>query len=155
VDRKDFSSVSARLQRALDEGGGALPASDPRSHVRSVQVQIEAIARGDIEGVLAEALPEVTLDIFAPPEFPWIRRACGADELRRALEQNFAAVVDQRPEITNVFAEGDTVALFGREQGRIRESGQSYDVEFVEKFTFRDGRLFAIRIIAAYVTANP
>ena len=150
MDRKDFSTVTARLQQALDQTGLSFPASDPHSNVRSVQVQIEAIARGDVEAVLAEALPDVTLDIFAPPEFPWVRRATGVVELRRALEQNFGAVDDQQPDITNVFAEGNAVVLFGRERGRIRASGQRYDVEFVEKFTFRDGRLAGIRIIAAH-----
>ena len=152
MERKDFSSVSARLQRALDEAGASLPVGDPRSHVQSVQIQIEAIARGDVERVLGEALPDVTLDVFAPPEFPWMRRASGVEELRCALQQNFGAVVNQRPEISNVFAEGDTVVLFGRERGAIRESGQPYDVEFVQKFTFRDGRLAAIRIVAAHAT---
>ena len=39
--------------------------------------------------------------------------------------------------------------MIGREHGRIRETGQEYDVEFVHRFTFRDERLASIRIIAA------
>jgi ketosteroid isomerase-like protein len=117
--------------------------------VRSVQRQIEAIERGDLDSVLALAHPEVTLDIFAPPEFPWIRRTRGIDELRRTLRHNFETVEDQRPEITNILAEGDAVVIFGRERGRFREGQRPYDVEFVQRFTFRDERLAALRIIVA------
>jgi len=59
-----------------------------------------------------------------------------ATELRRALQQNFASVVEQQPQITKVFVEGDTVVLFGRERGRLRTTGELYDVEFVEKSRF-------------------
>ena len=60
------------------------------------------------------------------------------------------SVDEQRPTIRDVFAEGDTVILFGAETGRIRSAGTSYMVEFVERFTFREGRLVAIRIVGAY-----
>ena len=155
MQEKDFSAATARLQQALDQAGRPMSPADPQRHLRSVQTQIEAIGRGDLDAVVVDAMPDVTLDIFAPPEFPWIRRAQGIDDLRRAIEQNFGSVEDQRPEINNVFAEGDTVVLFGRERGRLRGSGQAYDMEFVEKFTFRDGRLSAVRIIAAHVTQTP
>ena len=145
---KDFSSVTGRLQEALNLSA-ELPDSS-KARLRIVQAQIDAIARGDIATVLATATEDVTLDIFAPPEFGWIRQAHGAEELRRAIEQNFGEVEDQRPEVTQVYAEGQDVVLFGREQGRIRPTGKPYDVEFVQRFTFRDGRLAAVRIIAAH-----
>ena len=105
--------------------------------------------RGDIASLLNEAHADVQLDIFAPPEFKWIRHAKGLDELRRAVELNFDSVEHQRPEISNVIAQGDSVVLIGRERGTIRATSEPYDVQFVHKFTFRDGRLTAIRIVAA------
>jgi uncharacterized protein len=153
VKPKDFGPVTERLQQAVEQFDGRPDAGgepDPPSNIRSVQMQIDAIGRGDLDAVLSQAHDDVTLDIFAPREFAFIRHAQGLADLRRAIEQNFAAVEDQRPEIANVFAEGDTVVLFGREQGRIRATGQPYDMEFVERFTFREGRLAAIRIIAAH-----
>jgi ketosteroid isomerase-like protein len=92
----------------------------------------------------------VTLDVFVPPEFPFVRMARGAGAFRRAIEHNFSAVVDQRPEIRDVFAEGDRVVILGRETGTLRSTGRTYEVEFVERFTFREGRLAAVQIIAAY-----
>jgi ketosteroid isomerase-like protein len=144
----DFSSANARLQRALDPPHSQ---SEPaRAHIRTVQAQVEAIARGDYPSVLATATPDVTLDIFAPPEFGWILQGAGVEELRRALEHNFGSVANQRPEVTDVFAEGNDVVLFGRERGIVRTTGRAYDVEFVERFTFRDGQLARVRIIAAH-----
>ena len=151
MTKKDFSEAAARLQQEADRKTDVTP--DPRPLIRSVQHQIEAIARGDFDAVLSQALPDVTLDIFAPPEFAWIRQARGLTELRRALEENFGSVDEQRPTISNVFTEGDAVVLFGREQGRIRATGQRYDVEFVQTFAFRDERLAGIRVVAAYTTA--
>jgi uncharacterized protein len=150
VDSRDLSSVTRRLEEALALPSRSLAGSDHQANIRSLHGQIEAIARGDIDAFLTHAHDDATLDIFAPPELPWIRHAQGAAELRRALEQNFGSVEEQSPELTNVIADGDTVVLFGRERGRIRSTGQRYDVEFVERFTFRNDRLAAIRIIAAY-----
>lgn len=150
VSEKDFSDLTARLEQAVDAAARNDVQPEARVLLRSVQQQMAAIAKGDYETVLSQALPSVRLDIFAPPEFPWIRRAEGAAELRRAMEHNFSSVDDQRPRILDVFTEGDTVVLFGREAGRIRSTGQAYDVEFVEKFTFRGERLASVRIIAAH-----
>lgn len=152
---KDFSAATERLQQELDTRRDTAGPAGSRALIRSVQSQIDAVARGDFDAVLKEALPDVALDIFAPPEFSWIRRAQGASELRRAMEHNFSTLEDQQPRVTDVFAEGETVVLFGREQGRIRATGQRYDVEFVEKFTFSEGRLAAVRIIAAHALSGP
>lgn len=117
--------------------------------MRSVEEQIDAIGRGDYESAVSHAHPDVEMEVFAPPEFPWIRRARGIAELRNALEHNFSALEQQQPEILNVIAQGDVVVLIGRERGRIRETGAAYDVEFVHRFTFRDRALASVRVIAA------
>lgn len=147
---KDFSSATARLQAALERKSARAAAEPTPAHIRSVQSQIDAIAKGDFDAVLAQAAQNVTLDIFAPPEFPWIRQARGLAQLRKALEQNFGSIDDQQPEITNVYSQGDVVVLFGRERGRIRATGQAYDIEFVQRFTFRNEQLVSVRIIAAH-----
>ena len=147
MDPNDFSGVTSRLQQAIER-----TASDAagRSSLGSLQAQIDAIARGDLATSLSDAVPDVVLTIFAPPEFPFVRHAQGLHALKAALEHNFNAVADQNPTVLNIFAEGDTVVLFGRETGRIARTGTTYNVEFVEKFTFREGRLAEVRIIAAH-----
>lgn len=145
MDPNDFSGVTSRLQQAIER-------TDATGHssLGSLQAQIDAIACGDLATSLADAVPDVVLTIFAPPEFPFVRHAQGLDALKAALEHNFNAVEDQNPTVLDIFVEGSTVVLFGRETGRIARSGTAYNVEFVEKFTFRDGRLAEVRIIAAH-----
>jgi ketosteroid isomerase-like protein len=149
VQHKDFSAISRRLDEAVAELSKPNPAAAIGHHVRSVQQQIDAIGRGDLESAVANAHEDVTLEIFAPPEFQWIRRASGVENLRQAIQHNFESLDEQHPEITSVTAQGDTVVLIGRERGRIKATGAPYDVEFVERFVFREGRLAAVKIIAA------
>jgi uncharacterized protein len=144
---KDFSAAQRRLVRSADE------LRDPAAaeHVRSVQEQIDAISRGEYAAALRAAHPDVELEIFAPRDFPFVRRARGVAEIERALARNFGALEDQKPEISSVVAQGDVVVLIGRERGRIRATNAPYEVEFVHRFTFRDGALASVRIVAATV----
>jgi uncharacterized protein len=141
---KDFSSVSNALKRAQ----GSLDASQ-RSQVDSVDRLIDAIGRGDLEAVLANAVVDVCMDVYAPPEFSWIRHAVGADAIRAAIAHNFDSLMEQRPEISNVLSQPDLVVLIGRERGIIRATGGPYDVQFVQRYTFRDGKLAAVQVVAA------
>ena len=145
---RDFSDLTSGLDRAASD---LAPAA--QRNVRTISDQLDAIARGDFGSVFQDAHDDVMLEIFAPLEFPFIRTAQGADELHKAIVHNFGAIADQRPHIRETFAEGDTVILFGTERGKIKETGFRYHVEFVERFTFRDGRLASLRIIAAHCPA--
>ena len=150
---KDFANISAELGNVATRRGGAEGTREV-AHIRSVQAQIDALSRGDVGGVLRQAHRDVELQIFAPLELPWISRAYGVQQVRDAIAHNFDTIDQQRPEILNVLAEGDVVVLIGRERGIIRATAEKYDLQFVERFTFRDGRLAAIQIIAAN-TAQP
>lgn len=141
---RNFTGATRPIKEARETD-----ASPGARHMAAVEAQLAAIARGDYDAAVADARDDVELDIFAPPEFSWLRRARGRQELRKAIEHNFGTLTDQKPEISTVLAQEDLVVLIGREQGRIKETGQEYDVEFVHRFTFREGRLAAVRIIAA------
>ncbi len=141
---RDFTSVTGPLRDAQAGEHGAAA-----GHLLSVQEQLEAIERGDIDSALRQAREDVELEIFAPQFFPFITRARGIAELRRALEHNFAAVTDQRPEVANVIAHDNVVVLLGSERGAIKESGKPYHVQTVHRFTFDGKALAHIRIIAA------
>jgi ketosteroid isomerase-like protein len=144
---KDFGPAVQRLRDARTAAPSAEPAITPQ--IRSIEEQLAAIARGDFAAAVADAVDDVSLEIFAPPEFPFVRQARGRDEFIHAMKTNFGALENQQPEIGNVVAQGDTVVLVGRERGTFRETGAAYSVEFVHRFTFREGRLAAVRIIAA------
>lgn len=147
---RDFADLSQKIGDAADHA--ANPADRRSAHIRAIQAQIDALGRGDIAGVLQHAHPDVELEIFAPLEFRWVTRARGTEEVRRAIAHNFDSVEDQQPEVLNIVSEGDVVVLIGRERGVIRASREAYDVQFVQRFTFRAGRLAAVQIIAANTT---
>jgi ketosteroid isomerase-like protein len=145
MDPRKFDAVADSLRNRGEE-----PTGSSGSALRTLEAQVEAIARGDFSRVLAQATDDVTLEIFAPPEFPFIRSARGSGAFQLAIERNFAAVTDQRPQIRDVFAEGEKIVLFGRETGTIQSSGVRYEVEFVERFIYREGRLAAVQIVVAH-----
>jgi uncharacterized protein len=152
MKKKDFSAATGRLQQAIADR--ARP-DDPRTaahHLRTIQHQIEAIGRGDLESAIANAHEHVRLEIYAPLEFTWIRHARGIDALRDALRYNFDSLDEQHPEITTLTAQGDTVVLIGREHGVIKATATPYRVQFVHRFLFQDGRLVSITVIAAHDT---
>jgi len=66
-----------------------------------------------------------------------------------AITHNFSSPDQQTPTIQNVLTQADTVVLFGHERGIIRATGAPYDVQFVQRFTFEDGRLRSVKIVAA------
>ena len=140
--QRDFSRAAARLTEAAQAEVGA-------RNLIAIRDVIEAIGRGDFDAALRDAELDVALEIFAPPEFPWIRRAIGVDGLRAAIQHNFSSVLDQQPEITTITTDGDTVVILGRERGRMRDTGDAYAMEFVQRFQFRAGRLASVKIIAA------
>ena len=144
---KDFSSVTRRLNDVIKGAGGRVPPA--KANVESLHAQIVALEKGDYGPVLAAAGDDVELDIFAPPQFPFIRRARGLEEYRQAVQQNFSVIDEQRPEISSVTADGDDIVVIGREQGRIRATSAAYDVQFVQRFKFKEGKLASVQIIAA------
>lgn len=138
----------AAIERLHEVRTGA--ASTPSvQHVRFVEAQIDAIARGDFLAAVANCSDDLELEILAPSELPFIRRARGKADVAKAMDTNFNSVVQQNPTLTSVVTQGDILVLFGRESGVIRESGAAYEVEFVHRFTFEGEKLKAIRILAA------
>jgi ketosteroid isomerase-like protein len=144
VPERNFEAFRRRLKEDAQRD------SPTREHIVSVEQQIADIERGDFDAALSNADPDIELDVFAPPEFKWVAHARGIDAVRRALEVNFTYLQDQTPEILNVVSQEESVVLIGRDRGRIRATGQPYDVEFVDRFTFSGGRLRSIRVIAAH-----
>ena len=143
----NLDSLVEDLARARDRAQG-----DASLQLATIQEQIDAISRGDFEATLQNASPDIQLEIYMPPEFPFIARARGISALREAMAHNFAAVVDQQPTISNIITSGDVVVMFGTERGRLRATGAPYHVEFVHRFTFDGCALRNIRIIAARAT---
>jgi ketosteroid isomerase-like protein len=56
---------------------------------------------------------------------------------------------DQRPEIISLIAQGNTVAVIMREQGRYRPTGKPYDLRGIQLFEFRGGQVARLQEFGA------
>ena len=79
--------MSRSLGEAASQAADAEDGARHSAHLLSVQAQIYAIARGYLNAALANAHPDLELEIFAPPEFPWVRKATGLEEIGAAIPQ--------------------------------------------------------------------
>jgi ketosteroid isomerase-like protein len=135
-----------RLRHAFEEGDPGAPAKQTEAaNVKQVQDQYRALARGDFAAFVESLADDIELEIIGPTEVPFVGRWSGRATVVEAVRTNFALMEDQRPEIQSVVAQGDTVVLVAREQGRYRPTGRAYDLHWVQVFTFRDGKLSRMR----------
>jgi hypothetical protein len=114
-----------------------------QDNLQVIQAHFAAFGRGDIDGALALVAEEVDWQSPATGTpnalLPWsaIRRS------RAEVGQFFADLVAHaEPEAFEVFAvtaQGDRVVLEGRNAGRARSTGRSYEHDWVMVFTIKDG----------------
>ena len=116
--------------------------------VRVVQAAIARIGAGDFESLAELLADDVRLEIKAPDHFGFDREASGRGGVVAALRKNFGVVAEQRPRIEAVVAQGDTVVVVFRDEGRLVGTGETYEVEGMHRFVCRDGRIAFIHEIA-------
>jgi ketosteroid isomerase-like protein len=106
---------------------------------RVVQSIFEAFGRGDVPGVLAHLAEDVEWRAPGPSAVPYLgerRGHGGATEFFVQLGTN----VDFDYFEPGVFvAEGDRVVALGRERGRVKGTGKTFDNEWALVFTFGGG----------------
>jgi len=135
-----------RVPLAFQEGDGqAADKVAEADNVRRLQATYRAIAEGKFADFAAMLHEEITLEIVGTPSVPFLGSWQGKQIVAEAVRTNFGMLEEQEPELHTVVAQGDTIVMTGREQGRIRGNGQSYDVQFVQCHTFRAGQLFRVR----------
>lgn len=93
-------------------------------------------------GVLAD---EITLEIVGSPDTPMAGSTQGRQQVIEPLENNFAQVEEQQPEIQSVVAQGNTVVVIRRVRGRFRPTGRTYDLHWMHQYTFEGGKIIRMR----------
>ncbi|HEY0173418.1 MAG TPA: nuclear transport factor 2 family protein [Pyrinomonadaceae bacterium] len=113
---------------------------------RVVQSIFEAFGRGDIPGVLTHLSEDVTWKAPGPEVVSYFgdrRGHAGATEFFVQLGTN----VDFEYFEPGVFvAEGDRVVALGRERGKVKATGKTFDNEWALVFTFAGGKVTDFRI---------
>ncbi len=108
---------------------------------RTVQSIFEAFGRGDIPGVLEHVSEDASWRAPGPDAVPYFgerRGHAGATEFFVQLGTN---VDFEHFEPVAFVAEGDRVVVLGRERGRVKGTGKSFDNEWALVFTFDGGKV--------------
>jgi len=144
--------VARSFGAAFMAGDPASAAKEPeRANVDHLARLVHAISSGRFDEFRALLADDVEYELLGPPGSPWPFRVRGADAVTAAIEENFASVAEQMPEVLAMSAQGDTVMLMARERGRWRATGAPYEHLLAQQFTFRDGQLSVFRSVVGEV----
>ncbi len=112
-----------------------------------LHVAFEAIIQGNFDAFADSVTDDVELNIrgFGALDGTWR----GRDQVVAATRKNFGLVAEQKPEIENIIAEGDRIAILLRERGVFKANGEAYSVRGVQWFTFANGKITKIDEIIA------
>jgi ketosteroid isomerase-like protein len=107
----------------------------------------ESVVLGDFARFADYLTDNAELEIRGFPEMDGSWR--GRDEVAAAARANYGKVAEQKPEIEGMIADGNTIAVFLREKGIVRDGMRPYDCRGVQRFTFEGGRISRIDQIIA------
>lgn len=147
---------SEPISKFADSLSTAFRANDPLSNARmmerdnttTLQRVYQLIGAGQYDALGELLTDDVKLEIIGPAVVPFIGKWHGVAAVLQAIKKNFTHVRNQRPEIVNLTAQGNSIVVVAREQGESVETGNSYDIHWVQIFTFRDGKLCRIHEVA-------
>jgi uncharacterized protein len=142
TDQQFISTVQAAFHEGDDNVANKL---EEAANVRRVEEVFRLIARKDfkaLDGILAD---EVTLEIVGSPDTPMAGLTQGRQQVIETLENNFDQVEEQQPEIQSVVAQGNTVVVIGRDRGRFRPTGRTYDLHWMHQYTFEGDKIIRMR----------
>lgn len=136
--------------------GNAFRENDPlvasrmleRDNVATLQQVYQALSAGDHAAIGKLLTEDVELEIIGPAMVPFIGKWRGIPKVLDAIQHNFTHVRNQRPEIVNLNAQGNSIVVIAREQGEAVSTGKPYNIHWVQIFTFRDGKLARIHEVA-------
>jgi uncharacterized protein len=111
---------------------------------QSIRDLYAAFSRGDIETLLNAVTEDV--DWYSPGVAPFSGRRAGRDQVRRYFEELNRLVSFDQFDLDDVLIEGNKAAALGRERLTVKETGSHFESDWVHVFTFRDGRISAVRL---------
>jgi hypothetical protein len=108
---------------------------------RTVQAIFEAFGRGDVPGVLAHLAEDVEWKAPGPSAVPYLGERSGHSGATEFFVQLGTNVEFEYFEPGAFIAEADRVVALGRERGRVRGTGKSFDNEWALVFTLAGGKV--------------
>jgi ketosteroid isomerase-like protein len=116
-----------------------------RENTDTVKLLYAAFGRGDKATLVEGFADDVEWQIAGPAAIP----ICGSRHGREQVAQFFTVLADtletQQFEPREFIAQDDTVVVLGHERQRARSTGRSYEGDWVQVFTLRDGKVVKYR----------
>jgi len=112
---------------------------------RVVQSIYEAFGRGDAAGVLAACAEDVRWGFPLSEAVPYFGERRGHDGVIDFLTRIGGAVEFEEFEVREIIPKGNRVFAVGRERGRVRATGKTFENEWLMSYTLRDGKVTELR----------
>jgi uncharacterized protein len=141
-----YSEFTDNIKTAFYEGDTRVDTkAEEAENVRQVQEVFRALIAKDFAGLSDLLAEDVTLEIIGSPTTPLTGHTHGRQQVLEATRNNLDVVEEQRPEVEAVIAQGNTVVVVGKEQGRFRPTGREYTLHWVYIYKFKDGKIVSVR----------
>jgi hypothetical protein len=112
---------------------------------RVVQSIYEAFGRGDAAGILAACAEDVRWSFPPSGVVPYFGERRGHEGVVDFLTRIGGAVEFEEFEVREIIPKGDRVVVLGRERGRVRATGKTFENEWAMLYTLRDGKVAELR----------
>jgi ketosteroid isomerase-like protein len=127
------------VESAHDRGADVSPSE-------IAQTFYELFGAGKIEEAITRFIgPQSVLDNPLPDPIPFGGRFVGPDGFAAYMQGIAAAIEIEEFSIDEMFADGERVAVLGRETSRVMETDKHYTMSWVHIFTIRHGRIDEFR----------
>ncbi len=116
-----------------------------QDNVRVVQECFQALGARDVPAMMQLLAEDVVLVSPGPPDLvPWAGEYHGPDGVGQYYMALSQGVETSGMEVRELIAQGDKVVALGQHTGRVRATGRSYDLNWVQVYTVRDGKVAAL-----------
>ena len=105
----------------------------------------ENLQSGNFEGAMGLMSDSIEIIFYGPPEIPMTGTYLGKDGIAR-----FFDILGQNIELyefvpTEFIAEGNQVAVIGRERSKVRNTGKVFDVNWVQVWDVENNKIMRLR----------
>lgn len=118
-----------------------------QDNIQVVQKLYQAMAAGDVPAMMALAADDGVLVSPGPPDLvPWAGEYQGPDGLLQYVTALGQGMEMSGMEVDKIIAQGDMVVALGRHTAKVRATGRSYDLEWANVCTLREGKIAVMRL---------
>ncbi|MDT5156519.1 MAG: uncharacterized protein QOH51_876 [Acidobacteriota bacterium] len=108
---------------------------------RVIEILFEAFGRGDIPGILTLVSEDVVWNAPGPSVVPYLGQRRGHEGVKEFFVQLGTNVEFESFEPGEYIAEGSQVVVPGRERGRVKTTGKTFDNEWALVFRLSGGKV--------------